>query len=446
MKKVLKFGLFPLLVIIIAVVIFNYERLNIITGFAAKSVCSCTFEDQRALEIIEAGDNDIPPVYYATNTIDFENKKVSSTIFGLKKRTAIYKEGVGCVLISENNKQTIDFKPKRNLENKNLPYPYGNNPQKDTIFSNINYENLNEAVINAFDKKDEKLNRTRAVLVIYKNQIIAEKYAPNFDSQSKFLGWSMTKSITSAVIGTLEKEGKINVNQTNLFAEWENDNRAQITLNNLLQMNSGLAWVEDYNKMSDVTKMLFLDEDMTKTQLLKPFVGTPNETWNYSSGTTNLLSGFIRNQFNTHQAYLDYWYSALIDKIGMHSMVLETDLKGNYIGSSYGWATARDWAKFGLLYLHKGNWNGEQILNESWVTYTATPTNGSNGKYGAQFWLNAGSVYPNVPKDLFSCNGYQGQHVFIIPSKDLVVVRFGLAENPVFNVDAFLSNIIAAVE
>ena len=185
---------------------------------------------------------------------------------------------------------------------------------------------------------------------------------------------------------------------------------------------------------------------MTKPQLYKPLIGQPNKSWNYSSGTTNMLSGFIRNQFKAHQEYLDFWYAELVDKIGMNSMTIETDLAGNYVGSSYTWATARDWAKFGLLYLRKGNWNGEQLLNESWVTYSATPTNGSNGEYGAHFWLNAGGKYPNVPKDLYSCNGYQGQHVFIIPSKDLVIVRFGLAENPEFDVDTFLKEVLSAMQ
>ena len=111
------------------------------------------------------------------------------------------------------------------------------------------------------------------------------------------------------------------------------------------------------------------------------------------------------------------------------------------------WATARDWAKFGLLYLNKGNWNGEQLLNESsWVNYSATPTNTSKGEYGAYFWLNAGGKYPNVPKDLFSCNGYQGQHVFIIHSKEIVIVRFGLTENPEFDVDTFLKELLNAIQ
>lgn len=446
MKKILKFGIAPLLIIGIGIVIYNYPRLDIITGFSAKSVCSCTFEADRDLESIEKGDTNFSPINLAANEINFDDKSVTSSIFGMKKRTAIYKQGVGCVLVPESFKDKILFKPNRKINQINLPYPYGNQPQKDTIFNNLNYKALQQAVNNAFDAENEQVKRTRAVIVLYKNQLIAEKYADGFSKETKLLGWSMTKSITSAVLGVLEKQDKINVDQINLFPEWQNDVRSKITLNNLLQMNSGLEWVEDYNNISDVTKMLFLAEDMTQTQLKKPLTSKPNESWNYSSGTTNLLSGFIRNQFKTHQEYLDFWYAELIDKIGMHSMLIETDASGNYIGSSYGWATARDWAKFGLLYLHNGNWNGEQILNQSWVEYSKTPTNTSNGQYGAQFWLNAGGVYPNVPKDLFSCNGYQGQHVFIIPSKELVIVRFGLAENPVFNIDTFLAEIIATIK
>ena len=446
MRKIISFVLLVLLVILTTFIVKNFDVLNVVTGFAAKSTCSCTFEGGRDLASIETGDNDIMPVKFATNTINFDEKSVSSTFFGLQKRTAVYREGVGCVLISEDNEVLNSLKPVRTTTKTNLPFPYGDLPQKDTIFKHIDYKNLDKAVANVFDAPGEKLKRTRAVLVIYKDQIIAEKYADGFSKDSKMLGWSMTKSVASAVVGVLEKQGVLNVQQAHLFPEWENDERSKITLNNVLQMNTGLEWVEDYNTISDVTKMLYLDNDMTETQLYKPLVGTPNDSWVYSSGTTNLLTRIIRNQFKTQQESLDFWYNALIDKIGMHSMVLETDLSGNYIGSSYGWATTRDWAKFGLLYLHKGNWNGEQLLNESWVNYTATPTNSSNGEYGAQFWLNAGGVYPNVPKDLFSCNGYQGQYVFIIPSKELVVVRFGLAKDPGFVIDDFLSGILKSLK
>lgn len=140
--------------------------------------------------------------------------------------------------------------------------------------------------------------------------------------------------------------------------------------------------------------MLFIAEDMGRVQLEKPAAFAPNTHWNYSSGTSNLLSYILRKQFKTHQEYLDFWYAQLIDRIGMHSMLIETDMVGNYVGSSYGWATARDWAKFGLLYLHKGNWNGDQVFDPSWENYVSTPTNDSKEGYGAHFWLNAGGHFP----------------------------------------------------
>ncbi|WP_066217537.1 serine hydrolase domain-containing protein [Formosa haliotis] len=446
MRKFLKlFGL--LLVVLLTVAIYlNYPKLNFITGFASKSVCSCTFLADRSLASIEAQDNDFSPIDLATNKIDFENKSVTSTVFGLKARTAVFKPGLGCILIPEGaDPAALTVKPNRDITPKPLAFPYGDLPQKDTIFSNINYDVLNQAVTDAFDSGNDRIKGSRAVLVVYKDHIIAEKYSKDFNKDTKILGWSMTKSITSAIVGVLEKQGRVNRNQSHLFESWEGDKRADITLNNLLQMNSGLAWEEDYNNISDVTKMLFLRADMPKIPREKNLEGIPNNSWNYSSGTTNLISGFIRDQFKTDQDYLDFWYTELIDKIGMHSMTIETDLKGHFVGSSYGWATARDWSKFGLLYLHNGNWNGEQILTKDWVDYTKTPTNTSDGIYGAQFWLNAGGRYPDVPKDLFSCNGYQGQQVSIIPSKDVVIVRFGLIEDPIFSFNDFLSGILAAI-
>jgi CubicO group peptidase (beta-lactamase class C family) len=254
----------------------------------------------------------------------------------------------------------------------------------------------------------------------------------------------MTKSLTATYFGILQKQGKIDIMKPAPIAAWKNDERAKITINDLLHMNSGLEWDEDYGKISDVTKMLFTAEDMTKSQIDKPLVGKPNATWNYSSGTTNLLSGILRQQFKTHQEYLDFWYSSLLDKIGMDSALVEVDMAGNFVGSSYGWATARDWAKFGLLYLNQGNWNGTQIFDPSWAKYVATPTNTSNGQYGAQFWLNAGGKFPDVPRDMFYCSGYQGQMVAVFPSHDLVVVRMGLSEE--FDFNGFLRDIILSIE
>jgi CubicO group peptidase (beta-lactamase class C family) len=447
MKKLFKLLGFAFLVFLIYFGYTTYPKLDLISGFSAKSMASGHFIDNRSQEMIEKGDNDIDMMQYAKTIIDEKGRFATSSVYGLKKRKAIYREGLGATLINADFDETKPYEvPKRTKLVNNLPFPYGNNEPKDSVFVNIDYAKLEKAVANAFDHKGKKNKRTRSVLVIYKDKIIAEKYDTGFDKNSKILGWSMTKSITATLFGVLQKQGKIAVNKPAPIAEWVNDERSKITIANLLNMNSGLEWEEDYTKISDVTKMLFLAEDMSRVQLEKPVAFKPNTHWNYSSGTTNLLSGILRKQFKTHQEYLDFWYSALIDKIGMNSMIVETDMAGNYVGSSFGWATTRDWSKFGLLYLHKGNWNGTQILDESWVKFTATPTNTSNGKYGAHFWLNAGGKFPDVPKDMFYCSGYQGQMVAIFPSHDLVIVRMGLKEDPEFDFNGLLSGIVGSLK
>ncbi|AOW21341.1 serine hydrolase domain-containing protein [Urechidicola croceus] len=426
MKKTFKLFLLFLLLGLTYIVYTNYKKLNIISGFSAKMIASQVFVANRVQESVEQSENNFSPINSAKNIIDFKNKTVTSSFFGMKKRKAIYREGLGAVLVNkEYDENTPYLVPKRNKTPKNLPFPYGELPQNDTVFLNIDYNKLNKVVDNYFDKNNHQ-STTNSLLIIYKNQIIAEKYADGFDKDTRILGWSMGKSLVSTVYGVMEQQGKVDRNEKAPIDTWKNDERSKITINNLLQMNSGLEWVEDYTKISDITKMLYLETDMAKSQIDKPLIGKPNESWNYSSGTSNLLSGILRQKFNSHQEYLDFWYTDFIDKIGMHSMIIETDLAGNYVASSYPWATTRDWAKYGLLYLNKGNWNGEQIINEDWIKYTVTPTNGSEGVYGAQFWLNAGGHLLDVPKDMFMADGYQGQRVMIIPSKDLVVVRFGV--------------------
>ncbi len=437
---------------LIALVYFRiaiYPQLDLISGFSAKSVASGHFIDGRSLETIQKGDNDIPKVDWATNEIHDNGKYVTSTVHGLKERKAIYRPGLGVTLINDDFDVTKPYLvPHRQIPTaaKLGLFPTGDDGDVTISLENVDYAKLNAAVANAFDKKGEKKKRSRSVLVVYKDQIIAEKYADGFNRKSKILGWSMTKSITATYFGILQKQGKIDIMKPAPVAEWANDSRKDITINDLLHMNSGLEWEEDYGKISDVTKMLFQAEDMSKPQIEKPSKYKPNTHWYYSSGTTNLLSGILRKQFQSQQQYLDFWYSAFIDKIGMNSMLVETDMAGNFVGSSYGWANTRDWAKFGLLYLHKGNWFGTQIFDESWAQYVATPTNTSNGRYGAQFWLNAGGYFPDVPRDMYYCSGYQGQMVAIIPSKDLVIVRMGLTEEPDFDFNGFLRDVISSVK
>mgnify|MGYP005991838609 CR=1 FL=1 len=437
--KIFKRSLVVLLVVIIVIIGFNYKKLNIIAGYSAKSMNSSVFLAGRSFAYTDSTDNNFSPIHLGSDKIDTVSKTTSTSVFGLLTRTAFYREGLGSVLIDDDFDTSIKVLiPKRAKPDNTTPFPYGNADQKDSILSNIDYQKLNNTVDNLFINS----TKTRAVLVIHKNQIIAEKYADGFDKNSRILGWSMTKSIMSTVFGIMQTQGKINVFDKAPIDAWKKDDRSKITINNLLQMNSGLEWDEDYNTISDVSKMLFLKKDMTRIQIEKPFVGKPNQTWNYSSGTSNLLSGIIRGKFKTHQEYLDYWYAEFIDKIGMNSMVIEADMSGNYVGSSYAWATPRDWAKFGLLYLNKGIWNGKQLFDATWIDYITTPTNGSNGTYGGHFWLNAEGEFPDVPKNMFYASGYQGQFVFVFPDQDLVVVRMGLAH---IDINGFLKDVLESI-
>ncbi len=441
--KFLKKLLIVLGFLLVGAIIYNYPKLNIISGFAAKNMASTVFISERSVESINKNDHNVPLIKLAKSSVDTEKKQATATVFGLMKRKAVYRDGLGAVLLNPDY-PLVNRKPNRTIEMSNEPFPYGNGAPKDTLFENVDYPKLQQSIAKAFTNPETQ--KTRTVLVVYKDHIIAENYAEGFTENTSILGWSATKSVLATLYGILEYQQKLTITQATPIDDWQKDNRKQITLNHLLRMQSGLEWDEDYTSISDVTKMLFLDADMGLAQMNKQAIAKPTEKWNYSSGTSNLLSGILRKQFNAHQAYLDFPYHALIDKIGMHSMLLETDMAGNFVGSSYAWANTRDWAKFGLLYLHKGNWNGVQIFSPAWVSYISKPTEHSDGTYGAHFWLNAGGKFPDVPKDMYSANGFQGQYVFIIPSKDLVVVRTGLAENPKFNVNAFLRDILAAIK
>lgn len=432
-----------LAVLMLLVVYFNYPKLNIISGYASKSMASTVFIAQRNSKSVTENDNNIPLIKLAE--VESKPDMATATVFGLMQRKTICRKGLGCVLINDvYDQKTPTPVPHRETSQNDLPFPYGDNGTKDTVFDNVDYTLLEKTIDSFFSKPETQ--KTRTVLVAYKNQIIAERYSNGFTAATPILGWSMTKSVLATLYGILAYQGQLDLDSPAPIISWQKDERKQITLNHLLRMQSGLEWEEDYSKISDVTRMLFLNSDMAKVQMEKHAIASPTEVWNYSSGTTNLLSGILRKQFDTHQEYLDFPYTSLIDKIGMHSMIIEADMIGNFVGSSYAWANTRDWAKFGLLYLNKGNWNGEQLFSSAWVDYIKKPTMNSDGTYGAHFWLNAEGKYPDVPRDLFSANGFQGQRVFVIPSKDLVVVRTGISIEPSFDVNTFLKKIVATIK
>jgi CubicO group peptidase (beta-lactamase class C family) len=443
MKRSLRW-LLPLLVAICLLLYIQYPKLSIVSGYAAKNLASTVFLTGRSAESVNSDDHKVPFIEWAKASYRATEKVAMASVLGLKPRKAICSEGLGCMLLPETNASSLPtLKPIRTKTTDSLPYPFGSAAPQDTIFPEIDYEELDTAIQQAFSTPE--LQRTRTLLVLYKDHLLAERYVSGFGPDTPVLGWSMTKSVLATLFGIQVYKGQLDIGLPTNFPGWAEDARREITFEQLLRMQSGLEWDEDYSGLSDVNRMLFQREDMAKAQWEKRLVATPGTLWNYSSGTSNLLSGLLRSQFDSDQAYLNFPYHALIDRIGMHSMVLETDLSGNFVGSSYGWASTRDWARFGLLYLRKGDWNGERIFHPQWEAFVRQPTEGSGGKYGAHFWLNKGDTYPDAPDDMYMANGFQGQHVFIIPSLDLVVVRTGLAEAPDFDANAFLSKLIASI-
>lgn len=315
----------------------------------------------------------------------------------------------------------------------------------DTFPSGVDRERLAAAVAAAFDPPEglpEK--RTRAVLVVYRGQIVAEAYAPGFDQQTRLLGWSMTKSIIHALCGILVGEGSLSLNEAVALSEWKGDERRMITLDQLLHMSSGLSWNEGYGDLSDVTRMLYLSPNVSAYAIEQALEFPPGTEWEYSSGTTNIISSIIRRTITDDPAYWSFARERLFNQIGMRSALIEPDAAGNLVGSSYGWATARDWARFGLLYLNDGEWLGRRILPQGWVDYARQEAPASGGEYGAHFWLNRSGKLPDAPRDMFVCQGFQGQRIFILPTQELVVVRLGLADADVFDFNAFLGGVLGA--
>jgi len=434
-------------VLIAATLYVNYPKLTLISGYSAKYMGSSVFIANHNQEYIEANDNFIPNIKLASNVVNDPLRTVSASVFGLQKREAIFKKGLGVILLPVGIKEAdLDafLIPNRLSTSTEKPYPYGDLAAADTLMSGVDYTQIEKSLDLVFS--DPMVQKTRTALILYKGQLLGERYSDGFSSETPILGWSMTKSVLATLYGILEYRGVLKVSDPVKLTDWQGDKRASITIDDLLHMQSGLAFEEDYYVMSDVTKMLFNASDMGQIAIDRPSIAAPGALWSYSSGTTNILSKYLNVFSEDKQAYLDFPYVSLIDRIGMHSMILETDMTQTFVGSSYGWASTRDWAKFGQLYLNGGIWEGDRLFDPQWIKYITTPTKASAGEYGAHFWLNASGILKDVPRDMYSANGHDGQHVYIIPSKDLVIVRTGLRENPDYRANDFIAAVIAAID
>ncbi len=308
---------------------------------------------------------------------------------------------------------------------------------------------LQAAIDAAFDEADpQRPLRTRAVVVVRDGWVVAERYAPGIAAATPLMGWSMAKSLTHALVGLAVADGLLATDRPVPVPEWSSpdDPRRAITLEQLLRMCSGLAFSEVYDDFSsDVVTMLLQAPDAGAFAAGKPLRASPGQVWAYASGSTNIITRGLRLAMADDRAYWRFPYERLFEPIGMHSAVLDTDASGSFIGSSLAHATARDWARFGQLYLQDGIWGDRRLLPPGWVRHGTTATPGSQGSYGAHWGLNQGGRHPDLPRDAFHAEGFGGQLVLVVPSRNAVIVRLGQTPGNDFDVNRFAGGILRAI-
>lgn len=455
-KRILRVILFLLLVVLAYGIWYAWRAFPIISGYGAKNMASAVYLQHRNPEDVLKEELNFFPVSKGTFIVNREDSSVTGSVWGFAKRKAIYRSGVGCTLVNDYSEAEIRDQhfnlpaiPTQNRDT--IAWPYGDKIS-DSLPSNIDNNALQQAIDSAMIMPSKRggPSYTRAFLVVYDGKIVGERYAPGFNKNTVQIGWSMTKSLTSAVIGVLVKAGKLNPDAPAPVPEWQHTNKEKIKLKDLLHQSSGLDYVEDYNGPSEATNMLFKRGNMAAFVAKLPLKDEPGSVFYYSSGNANVLSRIIRHTVGD-SIYAGFPYKALFHKINMYSLVLEPDASGTFVGSSYSYASARDFARFGLLYYNNGVWNGEQLLPVNWVKETTQPApSNKQQRYGYQFWLNgqddkdpAKRWFPDAPADMYFADGYGGQNVFIIPSKKLIVVRLGVRT---VDENKYLREVIAAIK
>lgn len=437
-KKIWRIACLLLIVVFFFITRYLYLAMPIISAFGAKVICSAVYLQQRKIQTVIDEELSGFPFSIATYTLNARDSSVTGTVWRFAKRKAIYRRGFGTTLVSDSSEAqirgqrfTLPLKPVKNADS--IPWPNGD-LLPDTLPGGIDIVQLNTVLQRALNEDEmAKPPHTTALAVVYDGQLVAEKYTAGYDKNMLMPGWSVSKSITGALTGILVKEGKLDVNARAPVEEWKGTSRESITLKQLLQQTSGLDYEENYRRPGTAANMLFKKGDAAAYAAKLPLKYAPGSVFNYSSANSNIISRIIRGVAG-EKSYHAFPYESLFYKTGMYSMVLEPDASGTFVGSSFCYATARDYARFGLLYYNNGKWNNEQILPDGWVKATIQPSAADTlHRYGYQFWLNGRDKndhsqrwYADVPADMYFADGFGGQDIYIIPSKKLILVRLGL--------------------
>jgi CubicO group peptidase (beta-lactamase class C family) len=414
-------------------VLYARPLLETGTGYAAHNACAVVLLAGRGEP---AAEDDLPPnplVPLLRTSVDESARSASSSVLGLFGQTAWYSEGLGCTLAEERPSLAP---PAPVVADDAVPVDL--DPRVDAAIARA---------FSAGGPGGEQLG-TRAVVVLHDGRLVAERYADGFDADTRQLGWSMAKSVTSAMVGRLARQGEVDLADAALLPQWRDDDRAGITVEHLLRMSSGLAWDETYGLGTPVTQMLYASPDMGGYAAAQPLESEPGTVQEYSSGTTNVLCDVLQLRTGLGP---ELARELVLAPLGMSSAVLEPDADGGLVCSSYLWATPRDWARFGQLWLQDGQWDGEQLLDPSFVRWSTRPVElaGEDEGHAAHWWVSRrpdGSLrQPLMPADAYWASGHDGQRLVVVPSAGVVVVRLGFdptREGDELGIDRLVADVV----
>lgn len=395
--------------------------------------------------------------------LKFETDEAQRTLtasVGNARATAAFVEGLGCVLL-----RGIDLAEARSralpprtdtVDPAQIPWPDGERLPDKAAAEGVDMVALLRAGAEACKQREGRLPpRTRAIVVVRRGQIVMELYDQGIDARTPLPGWSMTKTVAAMLLGIRVAQDRLDVAAPLPVPGWQDagDPRRSLRLHHLLTMQSGLQWREaEDDAAGDVARMLFLEPSTSAFAAGRPLAAAPGSTFVYSSGTTNILCEVLRRTFTDDADYRAFPRRALFDRIGMRSALIATDPGGTLVGSSLGFATARDWARFGMLLLQDGVWNGVQVVPSAWIKEALIPAeHAERGQFGRHVWLNRGSAgdperrpFPRLPPEAFLLQGFEGQTVAVFPKQQLVVVRLGCSRRGSFDLHGFLAQVVAA--
>jgi CubicO group peptidase (beta-lactamase class C family) len=423
-----------LAVLLLALWLKPPDLLRVGANYSAKVVCSNVFLAGRDPDEVLRTDVQAPGVALLRLmrvSVDRERRVVRAGLLGfIGDGLAVARPGVGCAAVPDGN---LAFATHVRSGTEPRPSAPEATAAPDAVWPEGNAVTANPALDRLLADDALAGPGMRGIVVVNHGRVVAERYGGGFSATTPLLGWSMSKSVVAGLIGVLIKEGRLTLDGP---AGWPADSggRERIRIADLLAMSSGLRFNEAYGAVSDVTRMLYLEPDTAGFAREQPLLHPVGEFWSYSSGTANILSRIAQDTAGSLGSQVAA--EKLFKPLGMTTAIIETDEDGTLVGSSYMYATARDWARYAQFLLQGGVWQGQDLLPRGYVAMMATPVAASGGEYGhGLVWLwGSDSITPGknpdaafgIPADTFWMEGHDGQITAIIPSRELVIVRLGL--------------------